>query len=184
MSSPSPNTAPWSPVPSTRPRQPSPDFAPPRERGFEPGLAAYAPLPLRLAVGFGFVAHGWAKLSRGPETFAVVLHTLGIPAPALLAWLTTGVELAGGLALLAGAYVRLVTPPLAVVLLTALVTVHLPYGFFSVKLVEVTEAGTRFGTVGYEIIVLYLGALLAIAMSGAGRWSVDGWRADRHGAAS
>jgi uncharacterized membrane protein YphA (DoxX/SURF4 family) len=26
----------------------------------------WAPLPLRLILGFGFIAHGWAKLSRGP----------------------------------------------------------------------------------------------------------------------
>jgi putative oxidoreductase len=143
--------------------------------GFRDTLAQWGPLLLRLALGWGFIMHGWAKLSRGPEGFAVVLHTLGVPASFLMAWLTTILELAGGLALVAGAFVPLVSVPLAVILLVALVKVHLPYGFFSVKLVEVSAHGTRFGTVGYEIIVMYLGGLAALALGGAGRWSVDHW---------
>ena len=39
----------------------------------------WAPLPLRLIVGYGFIAHGYAKLMRGPESFAGVLHVLGVP---------------------------------------------------------------------------------------------------------
>lgn len=142
-------------------------------------LASWAALPLRLIVGYGFLAHGYAKLARGPETFAVVLHTLGVPAPAVLAWLTTLVELAGGIAVLAGAFVPLVSLPMAIVLLTALFTVHLPYGFFSVKLAEVSAAGVRFGPVGYEVILLYLASLAALAIGGAGPLSIDRWRARR-----
>jgi uncharacterized membrane protein YphA (DoxX/SURF4 family) len=33
-------------------------------------FARTAPLPLRLIVGYGFFAHGLAKLERGPEHFA------------------------------------------------------------------------------------------------------------------
>ena len=123
--------------------------------------------------------HGFAKLSRGPETFAVVLHTLDVPLPLLAAWLTTAIELIGGIAVLIGAFVPFVSVPMAVVLLTALFTVHLPYGFFSVKLVEVTASGTKFGTVGYEIILLYLASLGALAIGGAGPLSVDRWRSRR-----
>ena len=55
---------------------------------------------------------------------------------------------------------------MSVVLLTGLVTVHLPYGFFSVKLVEVSASGTKFGPVGYQVILLYLAALAALAVGG------------------
>ena len=65
-------------------------------------LAAWAPLPIRIAVGYGFVAHGYAKLSRGPEKFAVVLHTLGVPDPLFAAWAATLTELIGGAAVMAG----------------------------------------------------------------------------------
>jgi putative oxidoreductase len=144
-------------------------------------LALWAPLPLRLIVGYGFMAHGYAKFSRGPETFAVVLHTLGVPMPFLLAWLTTLVELIGGFAVLIGAFVPLVSLPMATVLVAALITVHWPYGFFSVKLVEVTASGTKFGPVGYEIILLYLAALIALVLGGAGPVSVDHWRSGVRG---
>ena len=84
-------------------------------------VSRWAPLSLRLIVGYGFLAHGYAKLSRGPETFAVVLHTIGIPMPFLLAWLTTLVELIGGFAVLIGAFIPIVSLPMAVVLLDSAV---------------------------------------------------------------
>jgi len=96
--------------------------------------------------------------------------------PSLLAWGTTLVEMIGGFAVLVGAFVPIVSLPMAAVLLTALFTIHLPYGFFSVKFVEVTQSGTKFGPVGYEIVLLYLASLAALVLGGAGALSVDGWR--------
>lgn len=146
----------------------------------DPGmLGQCGPLLLRLIVGYGFIVHGYAKLTRGPDSFAVVLHTLGVPMPFVLAWLTTLVELFGGFAILIGAFVPFVSLPMAIVLLTALFTIHRPYGFFSVKLVEVTASGTKFGTVGYEVILLYLASLGALVLGGAGPLSVDRWRSSR-----
>ena len=40
---------------------------------------SWALVPLRMVTGFGFAAHGWAKLSRGPDQFAVILTALGVP---------------------------------------------------------------------------------------------------------
>ena len=140
-----------------------------------PTLNQWAPIPLRLIVGYGFIVHGYAKLFRGPETFSVILHTIGVPFPYLMAWLTSLVELIGGFAVLIGAFVPVVSLPMMIVLLTAMFTIHLPYGFFSVKLVEVTANGTKFGPVGYEIILLYLMSLVALAFGGAGPLSVDRW---------
>lgn len=139
----------------------------------------WVPIPLRLIVGYGFIMHGYAKFSRGPDNFAVVLHTIGVPFPHLMAWLTCLTELIGGFAVLIGAFVPLVSLPMMVVLLTALFTIHLRYGFFSVNLVEVTATGTKFGPVGYEIILLYLSGLVALAFGGAGPLSIDQWRAGR-----
>ncbi|HEX3161786.1 MAG TPA: DoxX family protein [Pseudolabrys sp.] len=144
-------------------------------------LSRWTPIPLRLIVGYGFIAHGYAKFARGPETFGVVLHTIGIPFPNLMAWLTSLVEMIGGTAILIGAFIPLASVPMMIVLLTALVTIHLPYGFFSVKLVEVSTTGTKFGTVGYEIILLYMASLLALVFGGAGPFSIDQWRLSRKG---
>lgn len=33
-------------------------------------LARWAPIPVRLIVGYGFMEHGYAKLARGPDSFA------------------------------------------------------------------------------------------------------------------
>src|ERR1700729_778330 len=111
-------------------------------------LARWSPIPLRLIVGYGFMAHGFAKLSKGPDAFATILQAMGVPQPQLMAWLTILVELLGGFAVLLGAFVTLASVPMAIVLLVATFKVHLPHGFTSVKLVAVTAAGAKFGPVG------------------------------------
>src|SRR6266850_5264259 len=137
-------------------------------------IARWAPIPLRLIVGYGFMEHGIAKLSRGPDAFATILHALGVPAPHLMAWLTILVELLGGLAVLLGAFVALASLPMAALLLVAIFTVHLPYGFSSIKLIAVTPAGAQFGPPGYECDLLYLACLAALVLIGSGPFSVDG----------
>ena len=47
-------------------------------------LARWAPIPLRLIVGYGFMEHGFAKLSRGPDAFATILQAMGVPHPHLM----------------------------------------------------------------------------------------------------
>lgn len=133
----------------------------------------WALIPLRLIIGLGFMAHGFAKLSAGPQKFAGVLQTLGIPAPGLMAWMTALVELFGGLAVVAGAFIPIVSIPLAIIMLVAMFTVHLPYGFSSIKLVGMTGSGPQFGTPGYEVNLLYLAGLLTLVLGGASPFSVD-----------
>jgi len=137
-------------------------------------LARWAAIPLRLIVGYGFMAHGYAKIARGPDQFVGVLHALGVPAPPVMAWATIVVEIVGGLAVLAGALVPLVSLPMAAVLLVAMFKVHLAYGFSSIKLLSVTEAGAQFGRPGYEVNLLYLACLATLVLGGCGPWSVDG----------
>jgi uncharacterized membrane protein YphA (DoxX/SURF4 family) len=79
----------------------------------------WALLPVRLMIGFGFAAHGYAKLTRGPDKFAIILEALGLPQPHLMAWMTTLLELVGGVSVMAGAFVVPVTVPLSVVMMTA-----------------------------------------------------------------
>jgi putative oxidoreductase len=136
-------------------------------------------VPLRLIVGYGFAIHGYAKLARGPEAFAVILDALHVPAPVLMAWATVAVELLGGLAILAGAFIPLVSIPLVVVLLVATFSVHVQYGFSSIKLQAITAAGAQFGPPGYETGLLYIAALVALILGGPGPLSVDRYRAMR-----
>ena len=137
-------------------------------------VAAWWAVPLRLIVGYGFVAHGLAKLSRGPSGFSNTLQALGVPAADVMSWATILVELIGGFAVLIGAFVPIASIPLAVVLLVAMFTVHLPHGFSSIKLVAVTAAGAQFGPPGYEVALLYLASLAALVVGGSGPLSIDG----------
>jgi putative oxidoreductase len=132
-----------------------------------------APLPIRLIIGFGFMAHGWAKLSRGPSGFAKLLAQVGAPLPEATAWLSTFVEILGGLAIFVGAFVEVVSLPLIVMMLVAMFTVHLKYGFSSVNTIGLTEEGPRFGPPGYEINLLYIAGLVSLILGGAGALSVD-----------
>ena len=142
-------------------------------------LARWAPIPLRLMVGYGFMQHGFAKLFKGPEAFAVVLHAIRVPAPHLMAWLTILVEVFGGLAVLLGAFIPLVSLPMAAVLLVAMFTVHLPYGFSSIKLMSVTAGRAQFGPPGYECDLLYLACIAALAIGGSGPMAIDNFRRRR-----
>jgi putative oxidoreductase len=136
-------------------------------------------LPLRLVVGFGFIAHGMVKWSRGPENFGKLLHQIGAPLPTATAWIVTLLEVFGGLAILVGAFAALVSIPLIVSTLVAMFTVQLRYGFSSVNTIGLTESGPIFGPPGYEINLLYIAALLAIALAGPSALSVDRWLAER-----
>src|SRR5580704_2085442 len=79
-------------------------------------LTNYAAVPLRLIVGYGFLEHGMAKWAKGPDTFAAILQTTHVPAPHVMAWLTIIAEIFGGLAILLGAFVALVSVPTIVLL--------------------------------------------------------------------
>jgi putative oxidoreductase len=124
-------------------------------------------------VGYGFMEHGYAKIMHGPESFTTILDALGMPAPGLLAWATILVELFGGLAVLLGAFIPIVSIPMAIVLLVAIFTVHLPNGFSSIKLLSVDATGAHFGQPGYETDLLYLAGLLALVLGGSGPLAFD-----------
>lgn len=137
-------------------------------------MARWSPIPLRLIVGYGFMQHGVAKLSRGPGAFASILQSMGVPDPHFMAWLTILIELLGGLAVLLGAFVTIVSVPMMAVLLVAMLKVHLPYGFSSIKLLAVTTSGAKFGPVGYEVILLYIACLASLVIGGSGPAAIDG----------
>jgi putative oxidoreductase len=115
----------------------------------------------------------FSKLSKGPVAFATTLQAIGVPGPDFIAWLNMLVELLGGLAVILGAFVVLVSLPMAAVLLTAMFSVHLLYGFLSIKLITVTAAGAQFGPPGYETDLLYLACLAALVLGDPGPLAID-----------
>jgi putative oxidoreductase len=139
----------------------------------------WALLPLRWVIGYGFLAHGWAKWSRGPANFGKLLHQIGAPLPGETAWMVTLLEVFGGLAMIAGAFVVTVSIPLIASMVVAMLTVHIRYGFSSINTIGLTANGPVFGPPGYEINLLYIGGLLALMLAGPGALSLDGWLARR-----
>jgi len=73
-------------------------------------LGRWAPVPIRIMVGYGFMAHGYSKVVRGPEHFAAILHALSVPVPGLMGWVTIVVELVGGLAVRTRSHMRMDSP--------------------------------------------------------------------------
>jgi len=140
----------------------------------------WAPVALRLIVGYGSMAHGWVKISRGTAGFAKLLAFEGVPFPQVNGAIAPYIELIGGAAILAGAYVVFTAIPLLVTMLVAMLFVQGHYGFSAVKTVGLNENGPLFGAPGVEINLLYIAALVSLMLTGAGALSVDGLRQRRH----
>lgn len=132
-------------------------------------------VPLRLVIGFGFAAHGYAKLSRGPANFGMILQGMGVPQPNLVAWITALFEFIGGFSIIAGGFIAPLALPLSLIMLTALFKIHFQYGFSSVRLKSITATGADFGPIGYEINLLYIAGLITLALSESPRISIDYW---------
>lgn len=124
---------------------------------------------LRVTLGLVMLPHGAQKVlgwfgGAGIEgTVAGMGQAFGIPA--LLALVAIAVEFLGPLALLLGAGTRLAALGLAGQMLVA-GSFHRANGYF------MNWSGTQGGE-GFEFHLLYLGAALALAIGGAGAWSID-----------
>jgi len=115
----------------------------------------------RVVIGVVFIAHGLQKLTGGgvggtAKGFAM----MGIPAPTLSALYAIVVELAGGLALIAGALVPLVSVLLILDMAGAFWFVHASKGFFA-------ETG------GFEYVLVLAIICLVFAATGSGRYGLD-----------
>ena len=135
-------------------------------RRIEPYGQSVMRLALRVLYGGLFVQTGWGKLMNFDRT-AGFFESLGLPAPAFMAALAAGTELAGGVLLAAGAGTRLAAVALATVMVTALATAHGAEAFQSIT--AFTEQAP------YPFLV----ATLIVLAFGAGRFSVDGWLRSR-----
>ncbi len=123
----------------------------------------WAPLPLRLILGGAMTAHGISKITGGIENTAGFFGSIGIPAPGAVAWLVALTETIGGLMLMVGAFVPIVSVVLIVLMLVAMATVHWNNGFFFTN-----QPGP-----GIEVNLLYIAGLMALMLGGAGAYSVD-----------
>ena len=138
-------------------------------------LSQWCPLPLRLVLGISFIYHGFPKVStvEGHQAFAKMLNGIGVPASELMAWAVGLVEIAGGVALVLGAFVVVASVLLTCDMLVALFKVHLAAGFSLINIKGMGPDGPVFGMPGYEVNLLYIAGLLTLILAGAGAMSVD-----------
>ncbi len=139
----------------------------------------WAPIPLRLVLGFGFMYHGFPKLFDAEERQGTIgmFEGMGIPAPEASVWLVGIVEFFGGLALILGAFVVIVAALGVIDMLVAMFVVHLPSGFNFMNITDMGPEGPEFGMPGYEVNLLYVAGFLALMLGGAGILSIDQARA-------
>lgn len=119
-------------------------------------------LPLlffRLILAYGFWGPATMKWNN-IESVAEWFGSIGIPMPTLNAYMAASTEIAGVFLLTLGLATRIISIPLIITMLVAIVTVHLGNGF---------EAGDN----GFEIPLYYILMLFALFVNGAGKISLD-----------
>lgn len=133
-----------------------------------PGLdvrltARYGLAILRIVLGIAMLVHGWSKLSGGVGGVAGFFGTLGIPAPGLMAWVVTIVELVGGILLIVGFLTQIAVILIALDMLGAILFAFLLRGAPFIEN----------GAISWEKEAVFAAAALCIALAGPGVWSVD-----------
>lgn len=116
-------------------------------------------LVLRVACALPFLYHGSGILfgvlgGPGPTTFAAFMHE-----PAAGGYLVGLAQLAGGLAILTGAFLRVGAVCVMIVMLGAIFLIHLPHGF------DINRGG-------YEFALTELLLAFGLLLAGPGAWSL------------
>lgn len=120
---------------------------------------SFSLLVARLAIAYGFyepAKNKWADI----DAIAGWFGSMGIPLPTINAYMAASTEALGVVLLTLGLLTRVISIPLIIVMIVAIVTVHLPHGF---------SAGDN----GFEIPLYYMIFLLIFVSQGAGKFSLD-----------
>lgn len=125
----------------------------------------YADLILRIPVGFIFAAHGAQKLfswfgGYGLSGTGQWMESIGLSPGVVMAALAGSAEFFGGLALILGLAMRPAAVVLAFTMIVAIFSVHIQNGLFM-------------SNNGYEFGLSLLAASLFLALTGAGKISLD-----------
>lgn len=125
-------------------------------------------LVARLLVGWLFVDNGWRKL-MAMDPFIQSLASRRVPYATFWGWVGALVEFLGGLALMLGFASRYAAVLLILFVIVATAISH--------RYWEFTEPAARrmqYGQFGKNLALI--GGMIALVLTGGGRWSVDGWR--------
>ncbi|MFV0447854.1 MAG: DoxX family protein [Vibrio sp.] len=127
--------------------------------------AGFAPLALRLPISIIFMAHGSQKLfawfgGYGLQGTGQWMASIGLEPGVLMAFLAGSGEFFGGLFILIGLFTRPAAAVLAFTMAVAILSTHISNGLF-------------LSNGGYEFGLALLAAAVSLAISGAGKLSVD-----------
>jgi putative oxidoreductase len=127
----------------------------------------WAMLVLRLVLAAVFIVHGYGKLfGMGISGVTGFFTSIGVPLPGVAAPFIAVLEFVGAIALLLGAFTRVTALLLACDMLGAIIFVHAKNGFSAPK--------------GVEAVLGNFGMLIAVALVGAGAYSIDALLARRN----
>lgn len=127
--------------------------------------AGFTPLALRLPISIIFMAHGSQKLfgwfgGYGLQGTGQWMASIGLEPGVLMAFLAGSGEFFGGLFILIGLLTRPAAAVLAFTMVVAILSTHISNGLF-------------LSNGGYEFGLALLAAAVSLAISGAGKLSVD-----------
>jgi len=115
----------------------------------------------RLVIAYGFFEPALNKWNNITDT-ASWFESLGIPFPLLNVYISASIESLGVVLLALGFLTRVISLPLIVTMIVAILTVHIGNGFSS-------------GDNGFEIPLYFLLFLGFFASLGAGKYSLDNY---------
>ena len=124
-----------------------------------------ADLPVRIAFGAVFIAHGGQKLfgwwgGYGLEATGQWMASIGLEPGFAMAMIAGGIEFFGGIALILGVITRPVAMAASLLMLVAMMSVHWSNGFFM-------------SANGYEFSLTLLAMSAYLTIAGSGRLSID-----------
>ncbi|RPA57619.1 DoxX family protein [Gordonia oryzae] len=141
------------------------------------GVRSIALLAARMILGIIFIAHGWQKLHvyhlSGVEG---MLKGIGAPAPSVSAYILTWAELGGGILLVLGLLLPLVSIVLVVDMIGAIYYTHWEQGFW-----VAAQAADMPAKIGWEWPLALIAGLLAVGFANAGHFAVDTYAFRRRG---
>jgi putative oxidoreductase len=115
---------------------------------------------MRLILAYGFYGPALKKLTNFDSIVAWFTNSLHLPFPYINAVLATTAEALGVVLLALGLKTRLISIPLMITMIVAIVTVHWKNGFAA-------------SANGYEIPLYYFIMLFVLATTGPGKYAID-----------
>lgn len=129
-------------------------------------------LLLRLYFGYQIIESGWAHLHNIGKT-AAFFSELGIPFPEFNVYLSASIELVGGALILVGLFSRLISVPIIINFIVAIVTVDWEYPKYRAMLLHPFDGDNFTDAVLHDTAFPFLFIALLILIFGPGKISLD-----------